>query len=152
MCQRNRRAFSNAISSFDWDESYEETDMQTAYSLFHSKFLRLYNIHFLQQNLKLKYNTRKLWLTQELKDAIRKKNKLYKYLKMPSAFNEITNKPYRNKLNHILKMSERQHYSDLLTTNKSNTKKTWQIMKNIVNKNGIKNIHSKFKLPAMIFL
>ena len=86
VCQRNRQAFFNAISSFDWDEIYEETDMQTAYSLFHSKFLRLYNIHFPKQKLKLKYNTRKLWLTRGLKDAIRKKNKLYKkYLKMPSA-------------------------------------------------------------------
>ena len=146
MCQRNRQAFSNAISSFDWDEIYEETDMQTAYSLFHSKFLRLYNIHFPKQ--KLKYNTRKPWLTQGLKDAIRKKNKLYKkYLKMPSALNEITYKSYRNKLNHILKKSERQHYSDLLTANKSNIKKIWQIMKNIVNKNKIKKIQSKFKLP-----
>ena len=148
MCQRNRQAFSNAISSFDWDEIYEETDMQTAYSLFHSKFLRLYNIHFPKQKLKLKYNTRKPWLTQGLKDAIRKKNKLYKkYLKMPSALNEITYKSYRNKLNHILKKSERQHYSDLLTANKSNIKKTWQIMKNIVNKSKIKKIQSKFKLP-----
>ena len=73
MCQRNRQAFSNAISSFDWDEIYEETDMQTAYSLFHSKFCRLYNINFPKQKLKLQYNTRKLWLTQGLKDAIRKK-------------------------------------------------------------------------------
>ena len=81
MCQRNRRAFSNAISSFDWDGSYEETDMQTAYSLFHSKFLRSYNIHFLKQNLKLKYNTRKLWLTQEFKDAIRKRKKALQVLK-----------------------------------------------------------------------
>ena len=66
---------------------------------------------------------------------------------MPSALNEITYKSYRNKLNHILKKSERQHYSDLLTANKSNIKKTWQIMKNIVNKNKIKKVQSKFKLP-----
>ena len=87
-------------------------------------------------------------MTQGLKDAIRKKNKLFeKYLKMPSALNEITYESYRNKLNHISKKSERHHYSYLLTADKSNIKKTWQIMKNIVNKNGIKKAQSKFKLP-----
>ena len=57
---------------------------------------------------------------------------------MPSALNEIPYNSYRNKLNHNLKKSERQHYSDLLTANKSNINKNWQIMKNIVNKNRIK--------------
>ena len=148
MSQRNRQAFSNAIASFDWSEIYHETDMQKAYSLFHSNFLRLYNINFPKQKLKLKYNTRKLWLTQGLKDAIKKKNKLYKkYIKMPSCYNESVYKSYRNKLNTILKKSQKQHYSDLLAANKSNIKKTWQIMKNIVNKNKMKKIHSKFKLP-----
>ena len=148
MSQRNRQAFSDAISDFDWTEIYQEIDMQQAYSLFHSKFLRLYNTHFPKQKLKLKYNTRKLWLTPGLKDAIKKQNKLHKkYLKMPSSHNEITYKSYRNKLNHILKKSEKQHYSDLLAANKSNIKKTWQIMKNIVNKNIIKKVQSKFRLP-----
>ena len=54
MSQRNRQAFSNAIASFDWSEIYHETDMQKAYSLFHSNFLRLYNINFPKQKLKLK--------------------------------------------------------------------------------------------------
>ena len=66
---------------------------------------------------------------------------------MPSALNGIIYIFYRNKLNHILKKSERQHYSDLLTANKSIIKITWQIIKNIVNKNKIKKIHSKFNFP-----
>ena len=60
MSQRNRQAFYNAIASFDWSEIYHETDMQKAYSVFHSNFLRLYNINFPKQKLKLKYITRKL--------------------------------------------------------------------------------------------
>ena len=69
------------------------------------------------------------------------------YLEMPSALNEIIYKSYRNKINHILKKSERRNYSDLLTADKSNIKKTWQIMRNVVNTNRIKKINSKFKLP-----
>ena len=60
MLQRNRQAFADAISDFDWTEIYQEIDIQQAYSLFHSKFLRLYSTYFPKQKLKLKYNTRKL--------------------------------------------------------------------------------------------
>ena len=60
--------------------------MQKAHSLFHSNSLRLYNINFPKQKLNLKYNTRKLWLTQGLKDDIKKKNKLDKnYIKCRHA-------------------------------------------------------------------
>ena len=72
---------------------------------------------------------------------------MYKlFLKVPSAHNETRYKAYRNKLSHILKKAEKLHYTDLLTANKSNLKKTWQIMKNVVNKNKVKNVNSKFRL------
>ena len=41
---------------------------------------------------------------------------------MPSACNESKYKTYRNKLNHILKKAEKQHYTDLLEANKNNIK------------------------------
>ena len=68
------------------------------------------------------------------------------FLKVPSAHNETRYKAYRNNLSHILKKAEKQHYTDLLTANKSNLKKTWQIMKNVVNKNIVKNFNSKLRL------
>ena len=87
------------------------------------------------QKIKLKYNCRKPWLTQGLKDAIKVKNKLYKkYQKINAVAHEIEYKTYGNKLNHILTCAERKHYSDLLNDNKNNVKRTWQIFKSIVNK------------------
>ena len=62
-----------------------------------------------------KYNTRKMWLTELLKDAIKTKNKLYlKSIKINTAANEIQYKKYRNKLNHILRCAERKHFQDIL--------------------------------------
>ena len=55
-------------------------------------------------------------------------------------------KSYKNKLNHSLKWAEKKYYSDLLDSNKDNIKKTWQIMKNIINKNKSKKVQDKFKL------
>ena len=40
----------------------------------------------------------------------------------------------------------RKHYSDLLNENISNVKRTWQILKSIVNKNKANKIQDKFKL------
>ena len=67
-------------------------------------------------------------------------------MKINSVANEIKYKTYRNKLNHILKCAERKHYSDLVNDNKSNVKRTWQILKSIVNKNKANKIQDKFKL------
>ena len=64
------------------------------------------------------------------------KNKLYiKYLKVKSVANEMNYKSYRNKLNHIVKVAEKQHYSELLNNCQDNIKKSWQIIKCIVNRN-----------------
>ena len=69
-----------------------------------------------------------------------------KYNRIKSVANEIKYKTYRNKLNRILKVAERKYYSDLIDENKHNIKKTWQIIKNIVNKNIMRKYQSKFKL------
>ena len=115
LSQRNKHAFRLALAKLIWQEICHETDMQRAFSKFHSK--SLINIHFSKK--KIRYNSRKSWLTQGLKDAIVAKNKMYKvYLEVPSACNESKYKTYMNKLNHILKKAEKQHYTDLLAANK----------------------------------
>ena len=75
---RYKQAFRNALATLNWDEIYHETDLQMAFSRFHPVFLNLYNTHIPKRQIKLKYNTRKLWLTQGLKSAIKTKNKMYK--------------------------------------------------------------------------
>ena len=45
-----------------------------------------------------------------------------------------------------MKFAEKKYYSDLLDESKHNIKKTWQIIKNIINKNTTKNYHSKFRM------
>ena len=71
MSQRNRLAFQNAISAIDWQMVYSETDMQNAFSLFHSKLVALYHKHFPKQKITYKYNNRKPWLSQALKEGIK---------------------------------------------------------------------------------
>ena len=144
---KNRQRFYESISSLDWGAIYSESDTQTAFSLFHSTLLKHFHINFPKQTVKIQYNNRKPWLTQGLKDSIKMKNKLYrKYLKVKSAANEMNYKNYRNKLHHLIKIAEKRHYSELLNECQDNIKKTWQIIKNIVNKNKASQLQTKFKL------
>ena len=153
MSQRNKHDFLCAMSNVDWSSIYSDMCTQGAFSLFHSTLVNHYNKHFPMQKIKLKYNCRKPWLTQGLKDAIKVKNKLYKkYQKINAVAHEIEYKTYRNKLNHILKCAERKHYSDLLNDNKNNVKRTRQILKSIVNKNKTTKIQDKFKLSDGTFI
>ena len=55
---RNKQAFRNAIANLNWNEIYQETNMQLAFSTFYSKFLHHYNTHFPKKK-KIRYNTRK---------------------------------------------------------------------------------------------
>ena len=54
-------------------------------------------------------------------------------------------KRYRNKLNHLLRTAERKYYKDLILEHKSNLKKSWQILKMIINKRKSKPLCKEFK-------
>ena len=54
-------------------------------------------------------------------------------------------KLYRNKLNHILRITEIKYYQDLLSEHQSNVKKLWQEFKTIINKRKYKPVNTKFK-------
>ena len=128
LSQKNQIEFRNDMGSLDWGSVFNETDTQAAFGRFHGILLKLYNKHFPKRSVKLRYNSYKPWLTGGLKKAIKTKNKLYlKYRKIESVKNEVSYKNYRNKLNHIMGISEKKYFSDLLSVNKNNVKKTWQI-------------------------
>ena len=147
MSYRKKQAFHSAVSEIDWETLYISRNAQESFTWFHSTFLKLFNKHFPKRTVTKKYNTRRLWLSQSLKDAIKGKNKLYmKLIKLNTTANEVTYKRYRNKLNHILKYAKRKHFQDILEQNKRNLKKTWQIFKSIVNKNKTCQVNPKFKL------
>ena len=65
MSQRSKLAFRDDLANLDWNEMYHLSDTQAAFGWFHSKLLLLCNKHFPKQKVKLKYNTRKMWLTQD---------------------------------------------------------------------------------------
>ena len=103
-----------------------------------------YEINF-PKKIKIRYYDKKLWLSECLKLSINHKNDLYhKNLKCKTACNEMMYKTYRNKLKHA--KAEKDHYANLLEANKSKMKKTWGILKYIINKNKTNKVQSHFKV------
>ena len=95
----------------------------------------------------MKYDTYKPWLSESLKKCIKHKNRLYyQSIKYRTAYNELMYTTYRNKLKNILNKTEKAYYSKLLDANKSSMKKTWSILKQVINKKKHVKSQTQFKL------
>ena len=77
----------------------------------------------------------KPWITNGLKNACRKKNRLYKiWLHSQTPAADSRYKINKNKLTSILRTEEKEHYSKYLSDAKGNIKDTWTFFNAAVNK------------------
>ena len=143
----NSQSFLDLVSNADWSEVYRFTNAQEAFSKFHTKLKLFYDEAFPKKRIKIRYNCKKPWLSEDLKHKIKLKNKLYaKSKKIPSAYNETAYKDYRNKLNKLTKKAEKDYYNELIELNKNDIKRTWTIIKDIINRNKKRSAQTQFKL------
>ena len=146
---RNIQEFLSSVSNTDWSSVLESQSAQDSFSIFHSKLITLHEKHFPKKKLKRKYNNKKPWLSQALRECIEKKNKLYAiYKKIDCCLNEMKYKKYKNKLQNILLAAEKKHYSDLFIKYKSNMQKSWSVIKCMINRNRSCKIQKKFMLNS----
>ena len=84
-----------------------------------------------------------------MRNSIKHKNKLYyTYKRVQSVHNETMYKSYKSRLQKLMIAAEKQYYHAILLQNKDNMKKSWGIIKNIINKNRKPVCQSKFKLKS----
>ena len=140
--------FQEYISAVNWENLYNIVEANEAFTTFSETFVKLCNECFPTVTYRSKYKTRKSWLSEGLKLSIKKKNKLYvKSKKDPTLNNIQTYKLYKNKLNKLLSIVERNHYSKILSDNRKNLKKSWKIIKEVINKsNTTPTAISKFNI------
>lgn len=76
----------------------------------------------------------KPWITSALRKSIYVKNNLYKkFIKTRSTYIQSKFKLYRNKLNHLLKISKKEYYNNYFFDNINDCKRIWKGVKQIVN-------------------
>lgn len=137
---KNMTKFKDLIQEDTFQNIFEIDDANNAASEFQNVLGILYDKCFPLKIINTKYCCKKPWLSEGLKSSIKKKNMLYKcFIKNPTLQSEKLYKTYRNKLHHLLKIAEREHFHTIISTNQGNLKKTWSIMKDIINKKKVKN-------------
>ena len=137
---KNFHKYNEMLTNEDWSSPIMcSNDPQDAFTIFHSTICKFHNKCFPLQKIKLGYKTKKPWLTQELKNMIEIKNKLF-YQSKSNPTKEPIYKKFRNSVNNKLHKAEREHYHKLLMKNKNNLSKSWKIIKDVINKNKKSNL------------
>ena len=144
--------FKENLAKIQWDRILNEQNAQVAYNAFCNILTQEYDKCFPIKKHSKKYCNKKPWLTSALKESIKIKNKLYISRNRGNETERRIShyKTYRNKLHHLLRAAERQYYQDLLTEHKSNLKKSWQVIKMIINKRKCNLTCSKFKCNGSV--
>ena len=122
--------------------------MDTAYAEFLSIFSEQYNICCPVKTIRAQVARRdKPWITNGLKNACRKKTRLYQiWLHSQTPAAESRYKTYKNKLTSILRTAEKEHYSKLLSDAKGNIKDTWKFFNAAMNKKSSNEFPSHFEV------
>ena len=134
------KRFKDALSNTNWDIVLRNSDAKTSFESFYETFSKEYSECFPMKQSKVGYTNRKPWLTNGLKSAIDTKNKLfYTMRKNPTEINTLNYKSYKYFLTKLLRKKERDYYDTLLDKYKSNLKKSWNVIKSVINRHKTKN-------------
>ena len=113
-------------------------DVNHNYNKFQDHFLRCLDKHAPLKKLSKRKEKmkRKPWINTEILRSIRTRDKYYKkFIKTKCQEWEVKYKTCRNKINHLIRSSKRNYYSNYFENFKNNSKKIWSGIREIINKN-----------------
>ena len=152
LSHRNVQKFIDEMQQIDWQIVTEIRDQQNAYSQFHNIICKTYDKCFPYKKGTSAYVNKKPWITTAIRESIKMKNKLY--INRNKGHNPDLQwrnyKMYRNKSNLLIRKVERKYYQDIQLENKSNLKKSWQILKGIINKRKYRTTVQEFESNGTI--
>ena len=144
--ESNMKKYFSLIESFDWNKIEQSSDCNKAYECFSDSLRNIYNESFPVVKVKKRYRNRLPWLTDGVKKSIKYKNKLYRrQLKFQTSYNRKMYTTYNNKLKSIIRKLEKEHYQNNLKKYEHNIKKTWIIIKDVLNKCKMSRTNDTFK-------
>ena len=127
--------FIKECQSVNWEVVDTFSDVNDMFDSFYTKLSKIIDQYapikkIPKKELKLRS---KPWITLAIRKSIFVKNKLYKkFLKSKLPYYHLKFKYYRNRLNHLIKVSKKQYYNDYFHANRSNPKKIWTGIKRII--------------------
>jgi hypothetical protein len=129
-------ALVNDIQTIDWDNAFSCcSDTSSMFDSFYETISRKVDKYIpikVMSKKELKIQS-KPWITSAIiRTSINTKNKFYKkFLKTKSVHYHSKFKYYRNKINHLIRLSKQQYYNKYFASNINNSKSVWKGIKNI---------------------
>ena len=143
--EENKQLFTRNLINVEWEDILTENDVNINFEIFFNKFNEIYDAHF---PIKTKYLSLKRittpWITTGLLNSIKRKNQMYKDMKLGNVNNDQYNS-YRNRLNALIRLTKRNYYLNVFSNFRNQTKKLWQTINSMT-----KTSASHTKLNAII--
>ncbi len=133
----NMTNFKKALKSISWEPLLNSTDTQLAYNIFEETFTSLYDIYFplLTKKFNIKYHKNDPWFTSGLLVSRREKIRLDKKAAKSRSIRDFQiYKNYRNIYNKTVKKAKQLYFDSQFVKCQSNLKKTWQLLRQAINK------------------
>ena len=141
--ENNLASFKDQISNINWDNlNSTQCSVNSLYKIFLNIFDGMYDINiFPLTEIKIKPKNLKMsWFSKGLKKSSKTKQRLYiKFLKNKSAESDKRYKNYKNLFEKFKTKSRKNYYDPLLNKYKFDTKRRWQVMKEITGKQKTKS-------------
>ena len=112
------------------------SDPQLAYTLFFGKLSQIYDVCFPIRTFRKTYISRKPWISENLSRSIKTKNRLMAKSKKQPYNMKLESKylEYKKTLQKTMRFAERKHYDDLFAQYKCDLVKSWNVMKQLINR------------------
>jgi hypothetical protein len=134
--------FQLLMSHENWEETFNEEDVNISFNKFHNTYIRNFNSCFVKKQIKINIDSRP-WITSGIRTSCNKKRELYQMMK-----NNISNnisktelrmyyKRYCRLLTIVIKEAKRLHYKEIITKSRNKIKTTWKIISKETNKSTI---------------
>ena len=138
----NIAKFETEISNFDWNFLHDIDSVNEKYSAFESSYKEIYDRNFpLISKKPARRRNVQPWILEWLQLACDRKNKLYKaYIKTPTLENDEKYKKMKKFVNIHIKKAKSKYYTAYFKKFSSNSKKQWQMVNSILNRNSKKKV------------
>ena len=143
--KKNISRFRKILKANTWEDVYSQEDAQSAFTNFIDFIVRSFNECCPMETIKIKYNNRHEWISGELKDQIKEREKLYiNSVKHPTEANIKIYKKFRNQVLSNQRRAARNYYHEQFEIRGPNTRSGWAIINFFTgqgDKNSPQNIH-----------
>ena len=133
--EKKKFLFKKTLKMDGWANIFNHGDAQLAYSQFSTKMKTYFDLHFPIQRTEVKYSNRNEWINNTLKKEIIERERLFIYKKKyPTQENKEKYKKFRNQNISNQRKAERDYYQDQFELNSNDLRKSWKVIKNIIQK------------------